>query len=200
LEGEYFCHAESVCKPANETCGTITCNGDGTCDEDESCNCGDCNSQIDHCGESSGQQLFCTKDVLATPSTPSGTPVPAGPPADKWEAYSVSSLYIFLAKHPITSYTSPGAFQVYNPERIIYNMTKEQFMANPSAAINNARVIPIGRTRVPASRLQFNMPRLLSETVGVQTTTINNLKSSVASRFLCKTLGATSTDCHVNNL
>jgi hypothetical protein len=83
-------------------------------------------------------------------------------------------------------------------------MTKEQFLANPSAAINNARVIPIGRTRVPTSRLQFNMPQLLSETStpngGVQATTIANLKSSVLSRFLCKTPGIASTDCHVNNL
>ncbi len=61
-------------------------------------------------------------------------------------------------------------------------------MANPTAAINNARVIPVGRTRVPTSRLQFNMPQLLSETVGVQNTTITNLKSSILSRFLCKTL------------
>lgn len=64
-------------------------------------------------------------------------------------------------------------------------------MANPSAAINNARVIPVGRTRVPASRLQFNMLQLLSETTspngGVQATTMNNLKSSILSRFLCKT-------------
>lgn len=107
---------------------------------------------------------------------------------EKWEAYSYSSSYIFLAKHPISSYITPGTFQVYNPERIISNMTKEQFLANPTAAINNARVVPIGNTRTPISRLQFNIPQLLSETQGVQTTTINNLKSSIANRFLCKTL------------
>lgn len=73
-------------------------------------------------------------------------------------------------------------------------------MANPTAAINNARIIPVGRTRVPTSRLQFNMPQLLSETANVQATTITNLKSSVLSRFLCKTPGVASTDCHVNNL
>lgn len=48
----------------------MTCNSDGTCDEDESCNCADCNSQIDHCGESVGQQLFCTKDSIALDTTP----------------------------------------------------------------------------------------------------------------------------------
>ncbi len=84
----------------------MTCNSDGTCDEDESCNCGDCNSQIDHCGESAGQQLFCTKDSLA-PVAPVNPSAPTSSPADKWEAYTYSSAYIFLAKHPITSYTTP---------------------------------------------------------------------------------------------
>ena len=108
---------------------------------------------------------------------------------DKWEAYSYSSAYIFLAKHPITKNTVAGKdFYIYNPERVIYNMTKQQFLANPTAAINNARVIPIGNTRTPASRLQFNMPQLLSETTAVQNTTITNLKSSIPNRFLCKTL------------
>lgn len=83
---------------------------------------------------------------------------------DKWEAYSYASNYIFLAKHPIVKNTVAGKdFYIYNPERVIYNMTKQQFLANPTAAINNARVIPIGNTRTPASRLQFNMTQLLAE-------------------------------------
>ena len=82
---------------------------------------------------------------------------------DKWEAYSYSP-YIFLAKHPIVKNTVAGKdFYIYNPERVIYNMTKQQFLANPTAAINNARVIPIGNTRTPASRLQFNMLQLQNE-------------------------------------
>lgn len=111
---------------------------------------------------------------------------------DKWEAYSYSSSYIFLAKHPIVKNTVAGKdFYIYNPERIIYNMTKQQFLANPTAAINNARVIPIGNTRTPASRLQFNMPQLSQEAITNPTqaiATINNLKSSIPNRFLCKTL------------
>ncbi len=135
---------------------------------------------------------------------PTGT-APLTSPADKWQAYSYSSHFIFLAKYPIPKNTVQGKdFYIYNPERIIFNMTKEQFMANPTAAINNARVIPVGRTRVPTSRLQFNMPQLLSETStpagGVQATTVTNLKSGVLSRFFCKTPVVSSTDCHVNNL
>ena len=185
---------------ASQPCGTVTCNTDGTCDEDESCNCADCNDQIDHCGKNSGEQMTCTKDVIVPATTTAATTAPSSA-ADRWEAYSYSPAYIFLAKHPITSNTVAGqTFQVYNPERIIFNMTKEQFLANPTAAINNARVIPIGRTRVPTSRLQFNLPQLLSETLAVQTTTVTNLKSSILSRFLCKTPGIASTDCHTNNL
>lgn len=61
-EGQYYCHAELKCKPANETCGTVTCNNNGTCDFNESCDCADCNGQIDHCGIVGGQQLYCAKD------------------------------------------------------------------------------------------------------------------------------------------
>ena len=40
------------------------CNNNNVCDAGESCNCGDCNDQIDHCGVNpSGQQLICTKDT-----------------------------------------------------------------------------------------------------------------------------------------
>lgn len=108
---------------------------------------------------------------------------------DKWEARSFSSAYILLSKHPITPNVVAGqTFYIYNPERMIRNMTKEQFMANPAAAINNAIVLPIGRAIPPMSRLQFNMQQLINaETPAVQATTITNLKSSILSRFLCKT-------------
>ncbi len=62
-EGQYYCHAESVCKPANQSCGTLTCNVNGVCDEYESCNCSDCNGQTDHCMSQSGTQLVCAKDI-----------------------------------------------------------------------------------------------------------------------------------------
>lgn len=48
--GKYFCAAENACKPANQTCGTVTCNKNGVCDAGESCNCADCNGEADHCG------------------------------------------------------------------------------------------------------------------------------------------------------
>jgi len=61
-EGQYYCHSELKCKPANQTCGTVTCNNNDVCNEFESCDCADCNGQIDHCGIVNGEQLFCTKD------------------------------------------------------------------------------------------------------------------------------------------
>lgn len=68
-EGQYYCHAESKCKPANQTCGTVTCNNDGMCSEYESCNCADCNQVADHCATNTlGQQLVCSKDVIPAPS------------------------------------------------------------------------------------------------------------------------------------
>lgn len=64
-EGEYYCHAELKCKPANETCGTVTCDYDTVCDANESCDCSDCNEKVDHCGkDGTGQQLICTKDTV----------------------------------------------------------------------------------------------------------------------------------------
>ncbi len=68
-EGQYYCHAESKCKPANQVCGTLTCNNDGMCNEYESCNCADCNQVADHCAtNTAGQQLLCSKDVIVPPS------------------------------------------------------------------------------------------------------------------------------------
>ncbi len=106
-----------------------------------------------------------------------------------------------LSKHPIPTHTVAGqTFYIYNPERLIRNMTKAQFVADPTTAIRNATVLPIGRAIAPMSRVQFNMPQLLSETLTVQATTVTNLKSSVLSRFLCATLMAGANDCHYNNL
>lgn len=62
-EGQYWCSTEAVCKNGNEPCGIVTCNNDAVCDLEESCDCADCNDQIDHCGlNTNGQQLFCSKD------------------------------------------------------------------------------------------------------------------------------------------
>lgn len=61
-EGQYYCHAELKCKPANQPCGPVTCNNNDVCDELESCDCADCNGEIDHCGIVNGQQLYCAKD------------------------------------------------------------------------------------------------------------------------------------------
>lgn len=140
--------------------------------------------------------MVCTKDIET-----SNTTAPDVLPKEKWEAYSYSAAFIMLSKHPIVPNTVNGqTFYVYNPERMIVNMSKAQFLADPATAINNAAVLPIGNTRTPKSRLQFNMPQLLSETPAVQTTTINNLDTSILSRFICKTLGVGSRDCHSNNL
>ena len=63
-EGQHYCATENICKPASESCGSVTCNNNNTCDANESCDCSDCNGQIDHCGlNGSGQQLYCTKDT-----------------------------------------------------------------------------------------------------------------------------------------
>jgi len=79
-------------------------------------------------------------------------------------------------------------------------MTKAAFLADPITAIKNALPLPVGNTRTPRSRLQFNIDQLLSETPAVQATTIDNLDTSILNRFLCKTNGVDSPDCHVNNL
>ena len=66
------------------------------------------------------------------------------PTVEKWEAYSYNSSFIMLAKNPVDPTTVAGnTFYVYNPERIIFNMTKEAFLANPQKAIQNSIVLPI---------------------------------------------------------
>lgn len=65
VEGQYYCLSENKCKPANQACGTVTCDYDTVCDANESCDCSDCNEKVDHCGkDGTGQQLICTKDTV----------------------------------------------------------------------------------------------------------------------------------------
>lgn len=48
------------CRPKSAT----TCNNNSVCDTNESCDCADCNEQVDHCGiDGLGQQMICTKDT-----------------------------------------------------------------------------------------------------------------------------------------
>lgn len=67
-------------------------------------------------------------------------------------------------------------------------MPKAQFLADPIAAINTAIVVPVGNTNTPYTRLQFNLPLLLSQTTANQTTIINQLSSTVSNSYLCATL------------
>ncbi len=42
----------------------VTCNNDGVCNGEESCNCADCNTKADHCAlDGAGQQLLCMKNT-----------------------------------------------------------------------------------------------------------------------------------------
>lgn len=73
-EGQYFCSAENICKPAGQSCSAITCNKNNVCEVGESCNCSDCTDgdadNTDKCGLSAGgQQLFCTKDSVISDNT-----------------------------------------------------------------------------------------------------------------------------------
>lgn len=45
-EGQYYCAAENICKPASQSCSSITCNKNNICDADESCDCSDCTKGI----------------------------------------------------------------------------------------------------------------------------------------------------------
>ena len=68
----------------------------------------------------------------------------APPVIETWEAYSYNSSLIMLAKNPVNPTTIAGkTFYIYNPERIIFNMTKEAFLANPQKAIQNAIILPV---------------------------------------------------------
>lgn len=201
LEGQYYCHSELKCKPAGATCGTVTCNNNNVCDTNESCDCADCTNggtdDKDKCGfASTGAQMVCTKDVKNT--TTSTSPVPT---TEKWVAYTYpgyASSYIYLSKLPTESHTIAGqTFYVYNPERIITGMTETAFLANPSEAIKNAKVLPIGNTR-DIERLIFNTKQLESEAPATQTATLNTITSFVAHRYMCTEDKIGATNCSNN--
>ncbi len=138
--------------------------------------------------------MTCTRDIRNSKNV-----VP--PSSEAWEAYSYSSSFIFLAKHPIKANRVAGkTFYIYNPERVILNMTKAQFLADPGTAIKNAISLPATYPPNPRARFLFNMSQLLAEPVDVQRSTINNLKSSILNRFLCSTDSVGAPYCHVNNL
>ncbi len=81
--------------------------------------------------------MVCTQDI-----SNARTVIP--PVSEEWEAYSYSSNFIFLARHPIVPHAIAGKkFYIYNPEKIILNMTKAQFLADPAAAIKNALPLPV---------------------------------------------------------
>ena len=82
---------------------------------------------------------------------------------------------------------------------MIFGMTKAAFLADPVAAIKNAEVIPVGNTRTPHSRLQFNFAQIQSEALATQTATIDNLDTIVANRYMCTQDVVNATSCHVNN-
>lgn len=72
-EGQYWCQAENMCKPAGQTCGAVTCNNNNTCEAGESCNCADCTNggtdDADRCALSDGVQMICTRDKNNTTTT-----------------------------------------------------------------------------------------------------------------------------------
>lgn len=200
----------------------MTCNNNNTCENGESCNCADCNDVADHCAIKNGQQLVCSKDTVEQCFTDrfpycfpaclngyirnaSGQCVPGAvtaPPADKWLAYTYpgyASSYIYLTKLPVTANTVAGkTFYVYNPERIITGMTEAAFRADPSTAIKNATVLPIGNTR-DITRLLFNMAQLQSEPVATQTAMIDSITSFIPHRYLCTENTINATNCSNNS-
>lgn len=199
-EGQYWCQAENMCKPAGQTCGAVTCNNNNTCEAGESCNCADCTNggtdDADKCGlTSAGAQMVCTKDVKNTTTTPNST-------TEKWVAYTYpgyASSYIYISKLPTETHTIAGqTFYVYNPERVIRGMSETTFMANPEDAIKNAPVIPVGNTRW-TERLIFNKAQLESETAPTQTTVINSLTSFVAHKYMCTQNAVGATNCSNNS-
>lgn len=195
-EGRYFCSSEGICKDADESCSIPVCNNDDVCDTYESCNCADCNQATDHCAtNSNGQQLTCTKDTeiisLETETT-----------EGQWLAYTYpgyASSYIYLTKLPVPANTVAGkTFYVYNPERIIQGMSEATFLADPSTAIKNATVVPVGNISSPPKRLLFNMAQLQSESTTTQATTIDGITTAIPHRYLCTENMVGATDCSNN--
>ena len=77
-------------------------------------------------------------------------------------------------------------------------MPKATFLANPETAIKNAPLLPVG-TAPLASRNIFNVAQLQSETATIQNTTLQNITSFIAYRYLCRENKAGSTNCSYNN-
>lgn len=140
-----------------------TCNNNGTCDTNESCNCADCNDKADHCAiNGTGEQLICTKDTTPpcfTDKFPycfpacldgytrnaSGQCVATTTNGEQWIAYA-TPYYIYMSKLPITPNTVAGrTFYIYNPEKVIAiaTLSKTAFLANPTQAIQNAPTMPV---------------------------------------------------------
>lgn len=130
-----------------------------------------------------------------------GTTTPPATTNEQWIAYT-TPYYIYLSKLPITANTVAGkTFYIYNPEKVITraSMTKATFLADPITAIKNAPNITVGSTGVMTSRDIFNLAQLQSEDAAIQTSTINNLTTSIAYRYLCAENQVNSTQCSYNN-
>lgn len=123
-----------------------------------------------------------------------------GANTEQWIAY-MTPYYIYLAKLPIPSYTVANrTFYIYNPEKVIPTATlsKTAFLADPTTAIKNASLIPVGNTYL-ASRRIFNIAQLESENTTLKNTTIDNLDVVIDNRYLCTQSQVGATSCHTNN-
>lgn len=67
--GFFYCATQKKCLPGGDTTCTKTCNNDGTCKDDESCDCLDCvnggTDDKDKCSIVEGIQAMCSDDNLA---------------------------------------------------------------------------------------------------------------------------------------
>lgn len=77
-------------------------------------------------------------------------------------------------------------------------MSKAQFLANPTTAIKNAPLLPVG-TAPLASRNIFNLAQLQSESATTQNSTLQNITNFITYRYLCRESKVGSTNCSYNN-
>lgn len=136
-------------------------------------------------------QILGTFDVPVAPVASTG---------QQWTAY-IGAYYIYLSRTPVETNTVGGqTFYVYNPEKVIplSTMSKAQFLANPTTAIKNAPLLPVG-TAPLASRNIFNLAQLQSESVTTQNSTLQNITNFIAYRYLCRESKVGSTNCSYNN-
>ncbi len=77
-------------------------------------------------------------------------------------------------------------------------MSKATFLANPTTAIKNAPLLPVG-TAPLASRNIFNLAQLQSEPSAIQNTTLQYLTQFIPYRYLCRESKVGSTNCSYNN-